>query len=277
MSDSSGLAIPLSRITLSTVGVTHGIKKVASECPEIQVALSLHAPTDEIREQIVPSNKAFSISKIMDAIKIYQYARVNKKDGSPRRVMIEYIMIDQINSTEKVAHELGALCEGKNFMVNLIPYNPTDAGDRYDFKSPKREDIMKFKNIVSQYKDNKGKYITCTVRWSSGRGQNIDAACGQLVLKNFKSTTNKATSTNNGNASSSGVGDIEELGCSSTKKSNKKGTVKSTRKNRKKKEISDPPKINEPFYKKSTFKHVMAATLGFAVLSSIVLARTRKK
>lgn len=178
LQDPHAFAIPLGRITLSTVGVTHGILRLARECPQIQLALSLHAPNDEIRTQIVPSTKAFSVKKIMDAVAVYQ-------DDNKRSVMVEYIMIDNVNSRPDHANELGKLVEGRNCIVNLIPYNPTDAGDRFNYSSPSEDVIDVFQDIIFQYKGSDDKPIRCTVRWSSARGQEIDAACGQLALKNL--------------------------------------------------------------------------------------------
>lgn len=180
LNDPHGMNIPLRRITLSTVGVTHAIVKLARTCPEIQLALSLHAPNDEIRKQIVPTTKAFSVRKIMDAVAVYQ-------NHNERSVMIEYIMIDNVNSSTDCAHQLGKLLQGRHCIVNLIPYNPTEAGDRFGYTAPSVETIKAFQNIIFQYKShNPNKNIRCSVRWSSSRGQDLDAACGQLALKNFK-------------------------------------------------------------------------------------------
>jgi len=200
-------AIPLSRITLSTVGVTHAIHRLARECPEIQLALSLHAPNDEIRTQIVPTTRAFSVKKIMDAVAVYQ-------NHNKRSVMIEYIMIADVNSSPECAHELGKLLEGRNCMVNLIPYNPTEAGDRFDYRSPPNATIETFQNIIFRYKSNENKPIRCSVRWSSARGQEIDAACGQLALKNLNSSNGGNSSGSGGNINRSAtVGDdCEKLG-----------------------------------------------------------------
>lgn len=194
--DPHAFNIPLRRITLSTVGVTHAIHKLAKECPQVQLALSLHAPTTEIRQQIVPTTKGYSLEKILQAIDVYQ-------NNNTKSVMMEYIMIDNINASEDCAHALGRLLQGRNCMVNLIPYNPTEAGDRYDYQSPSKESLITFQNIVmDHYKGHDGKPIRCTVRWSSAKGQDIDAACGQLALKNV----------DNNNNNKSGGNDMEDIG-----------------------------------------------------------------
>ena len=204
--------IPLSRITLSTVGVTHGIRRLARECPEIQLALSLHAPNDEIRSQIVPTTRSFSVAKIMEAVEEYQ-----GRSSQQRKVMIEYILIDGVNASPECAHQLGQLLQGRNCMVNLIPYNPTDAGDRYGYRSPSVTAIAAFQDIVFGYHSHDpSKPIRCTVRWSTAKGQDIDAACGQLVLKNFTQTCrspNAAEKRSKGHIASSNddTSDIEDL------------------------------------------------------------------
>jgi 23S rRNA (adenine(2503)-C(2))-methyltransferase len=194
MTDPAGLAIPVSKITLSTVGVSHAIQKLARDCPNLQLALSLHAPNDVLRKEIVPTTKAFSIAKILAAVKQYQKA-------GGKRIMIEYILIDGINSSVDVAHQLGKLLVQEwdlDCVVNLIPYNPTEAGDRYNFRAPTNEQISQFQNALSEYRcGSHKKMLRCTVRWSSQRGQDIDAACGQLALKKSIQSS-KNTDNNNG-------------------------------------------------------------------------------
>ena len=197
-----GRPIHLKHITLSTVGVVHGIKRLARECPQIQLALSLHAPNDEIRQRIVPTSKAFTIPKIMAAVEEYQKA-------GKKSVMMEYIMIDGVNSSVECAHELGKLLEGRKCMVNLIPYNPTEAGDRFDFKAPTDQVCEQFAKILYEYPNDKGKPLRCSIRYSSSRGQDIDAACGQLALKNLKAET--------GCSSSQGGGDMEDIMATSSR------------------------------------------------------------
>lgn len=201
----NGNPIPLRRITLSTVGVVHGIAKLTKDCPQIQLALSLHAPNDQIRQRIVPTAKAFSISKIMTAIDEYQTA-------AGRSVMIEYIMIANVNSSMQCAHELGALLQGRKCMVNLIPYNPTEAGERYDFKAPSDRVLQEFAKILYEYRDDKNKPLRCSIRWSSQRGQDIDAACGQLALKNVRFSSSNSRRGTAASSRKAVSGDIEDFG-----------------------------------------------------------------
>ena len=152
--------------------------------------------------KIVPSSKAFSVKKLIDACDYYAQQAGTKKN---EQIMIEYICIGGVNDTPEVAHQLGALLEGKNMWVNLIPYNPTDAGDRFGFKSPKDEDLVIFSRIIQEYDDAYGKRLKGIVRWSTERGREVDAACGQLALKNLdeelmkKSSSNGCSTDGNGN------------------------------------------------------------------------------
>lgn len=264
LSDPHGFNIPLRRITLSTVGVTHAIHKLAKECPEIQLALSLHAPNEIIRQQIVPTSKGFSLEKIMKALDEYQ-------NNQTRRVMMEYIMIDRINSNPQCAHDLGKLLEGRNCMINLIPYNPTDAGERFQYRCPSNEDIMTFQTIVMEnYKGHDGKPIRCTVRWSSAKGQDIDAACGQLALKNVK--LNGITRRQHDNGDGTIVpNDIEDIGTHGGKEKrildsrNKKPIRKSTSK--KEKKTPPPPGSGAA----ATTLPPWFVTAGFCGLATIVI------
>ena len=173
-----GRPVPLRRITLSTVGVVSGIRRLAREFPKVQLALSLHAPNDDVRGRIVPTSSAFPIPKIMDAVDEYRRA-------GGKGVMIEYIMIEGVNADEKCARELGELLSGTKCVVNLIPYNPTEAGDRHGYAPPSDETCEAFARVLYGYPNDRGRPLRCSIRYSSRRGQDIDAACGQLALKNL--------------------------------------------------------------------------------------------
>ena len=116
-------------IPLSTVGVVPGLKRLAREFPQVQLALSLQAPDDEVRRRIVPTATAFPVRKIMDAVAEYQ--RAGRKS-----VMIEEIMIEWVNASDDCVRRLGGLLSGMKCVVNLIPYNPTEAGERFGFAAP---------------------------------------------------------------------------------------------------------------------------------------------
>jgi sorting nexin-8 len=168
------------RVTVSTVGLVSKIRKLTSELPEVSLALSLHAPFQEMRSQIVPTAKNYTLDSLIEALDEHQLACQRMRNPLPehatrkapkRRAMIEYVMLEGPTSTLECAHELGRLCRDRNITVNLIPYNPTDVKDR--LRCPDREHIHKFRDTVASY----GTF--CTVRRTMGA--DIDSACGQLV------------------------------------------------------------------------------------------------
>ena len=161
-----GIDIGSRHITISTCGVVPGIKKFMNEEGQVNLAISLHAPNDELRNKLMPINKAYNIEELMTTIKEY-IAKTN------RRVTFEYIMLEDINDSEKEAKELVKLLRGINCYVNLIPYNETD---NIGFKRTKEWKILKFYDIL---KSNK---INTTVRKEFGG--KVDAACGQLRANN---------------------------------------------------------------------------------------------
>ena len=157
-----GLAIGSRHITVSTSGIVPKILEFADFPYQVNLAISLHAPNDEIRESIMPINKAYKIKDIIDALKIYY-----KKTS--RRITFEYIMLDNINDKDENAEELCRLLKGLNCYVNLIPYNETN---NLAYKRSKNDRILKFYDIIK--KNN----IGVTIRREFG--SNISAACGQL-------------------------------------------------------------------------------------------------
>lgn len=158
-----GLAIGSRHITVSTCGLVPKIEEFSNLPLQVNLALSLHAPNDEIRNKIMPINKVYNISKVMEAIKKY-IAKTN------RRVTIEYVMLNMVNDSVDNARELAYLLKGMNVYVNLIPYNETN---NIDFKRSTR--IKEFKDTLLK------SGINATVRREFGSG--ISAACGQLRSK----------------------------------------------------------------------------------------------
>ena len=135
-----GLAIGARHITVSTCGIVPKILEFASFPLQINLAISLHAPNDEIRNKIMPINKAYPIKEIISALKIYS-SKTN------RRVTFEYIMLKDINDSAGCAMELSKLVKGLNCYINLIPYNETN---NIDFKRTNTVQIMRFYDILKK-------------------------------------------------------------------------------------------------------------------------------
>jgi 23S rRNA (adenine2503-C2)-methyltransferase len=153
------------RTGISTVGWVPGIRRLTEECDmPLRLALSLHAPEDALRAQIMPVNEKHPIAEVLDACDAF-YARRRRK------VFVEYLMLDGVNDTVGQARQLAGLLDVKRYKINLIPYNPT--GGIYSGSS--RGAIDAFKTVLEEHGH------TATVRLT--RGRDIDAACGQLAAK----------------------------------------------------------------------------------------------
>lgn len=164
-----GLGIGARHITVSTCGVAPMIKKFAKEMTQVNLAISLHAPNDALRNEIMPINYRFNLSKLFDALEYYQ-------NHSSRRLTFEYILLDGINDQKEHAYELAKLVRNMNGYVNLIPYNPVD---EHGYKRTPRKQALVFHEILIR------NGVMSTIRQE--KGSDIDAACGQLrakVLKN---------------------------------------------------------------------------------------------
>lgn len=162
INDPLGIAIGARHITVSTSGIVPKIKEYAHENIQTNLAISLHAPNNEIRDRIMKINKAYKIEELIDAIKYYI-------DETNRRVTIEYVMLRDVNDSVECANELSDVLRGLNVYVNLIPYNETS---HIEYKKAPNEIVMKF------YDTLKKRGINVTVRREFGG--KIDAACGQL-------------------------------------------------------------------------------------------------
>eukprot|EP00056_Hartaetosiga_gracilis_P013032 m.211658 g.211658 ORF g.211658 m.211658 type:complete len:506 (-) comp13785_c3_seq53:3852-5369(-) len=205
MTDVQRFSLSPSRIAVSTVGVVPKMKKLAQDCPEVGLAVSLHAPTQELREKIVPTAKAWNIHRIVDAMDYFleERGRVTSKKS---HILVEYVLIDDVNSSEDVAHELGQLLQGREVIVNVIPYNPTDVP--HDYKPPSRETVDAFNLVLRDIYD-----LRTIVRQELG--QDVNAACGQLVVE---SQRQKEGATKN--AKPAPTPDIEDLVRNANKDSN---------------------------------------------------------
>ena len=162
---SKGLNIGARHITVSTCGLVPKILEFANFPYQVNLAISLHAPNDKLRNEIMPISKVYPLKDLINAIKVYL-------EKTNRRVTFEYIMLDGVNDKEEHALELVHLLKGINSYVNLIPYNETDA---LQYRRSKPLTIAKFYDILK--KNN----ITVTIRREFGG--TISAACGQLRSK----------------------------------------------------------------------------------------------
>jgi adenine C2-methylase RlmN of 23S rRNA A2503 and tRNA A37 len=171
MVDSQLFGLAPSRITVSTVGVTNRIKSLASDLPGVNLALSLHAPNQEVRLKIVPSSRAYPVQHLIEACHSWQ-------EATGRRVFFEYVVLGGVNDETSHAQELGKLLIRNEIkgVVNLIPWNPTHAGSMEGFRAPKDTHLYSFQKLL---REEFG--LRCTIRREFG--QDINSACGQLVIQ----------------------------------------------------------------------------------------------
>lgn len=162
LKDNDGLAIGARRQTISTSGLANQIKMLGEMNLGVLLAISLHAVTDELRLKLMPVNKAYNISAVMEAVR-------NFPIDMRKRVMFEYLMMDGVNDGINDAKALVKLLSGIKAKVNLILFNPHE-GSQY--KRPQLQNIEKFRDYLQ------GRGVTCTIRQS--KGLDISAACGQL-------------------------------------------------------------------------------------------------
>ncbi len=162
-----GIDIGSRHITISTSGIVPKIKEFALYPKQVNLAISLHAPNNEIRNQIMDINKAYPIEELMEAVRFY-LSKTN------RRVTFEYILLKDVNDSRKNAHELATILSGINCYVNLIPYNETS---HIEYKKSDSKTILDF------YDELKKNGVNVTIRKEFGG--NVSAACGQL-RSNYK-------------------------------------------------------------------------------------------
>ena len=163
MMDDRAFGLAHRRVTLSTSGIVPGINKLA-EVSNVSLAISLHAAKNPLRDILVPINKKYPVETLIDASRHYS----RSQDGEP--ITFEYVMLDGVNDTESDAIELGRLLRDLPAKVNLIPFNPFPGSE---YNRSKADTINRFREILM----NAG-IITITRKT---RGEDIDAACGQLV------------------------------------------------------------------------------------------------
>ena len=166
MMDDMAYGLSKRRVTISTSGVVPALNKLIDHI-DVALALSLHAPNNELRDVLVPLNKKYPIEVLMPSVKNYL-----SRSKAAEKVTIEYVMIKDVNDTPEHAHELAKLLKDVPSKVNLIPFNPFP---QRQYETSSNRVIDKFTNILTSY--------NLTVITRRTRGDDIDAACGQLVGK----------------------------------------------------------------------------------------------
>jgi 23S rRNA (adenine2503-C2)-methyltransferase len=165
ISDLDGLAIATRRQTISTSGISSKIEKLGHENLGVQLAISLHAVDDKLRNELIPMNKAYNIQSIIDAVKKFPI-------DTRKKVMFEYLVIKNKNDNIKSANKLIKILDGIQAKVNLIYFNPYP---ETTYERPSRNIMIKFQEQLVK------KGLLCTIRES--KGLDISAACGQLKEK----------------------------------------------------------------------------------------------
>ena len=166
----AGVGIGARRITISTVGIAPGIRKLADEKLQVELAISLHAPDEETRRKLIPVSKRYPISEVMDAVEEFSHK-------TRRIVTYEYVLLAGVNDSPEQARELTGLLQTHPCKVNLIPFNPVS---ETSFQRPSIEAQEQFMHILEKA------HISTTIRFSKGR--KVDAACGQLRRRALPAT-----------------------------------------------------------------------------------------
>jgi 23S rRNA (adenine2503-C2)-methyltransferase len=160
-----GLAVSPRRVTLSTVGIVPGLERLAREPLMPNLAISLHATTNEQRTALVPPNRKYPLAEILETCRRFPLKKRS-------RITFEYVMLDGVNDSPEDARRLARLLSGIKSKVNLIPLNPAPG---IPFERPSDERVDRFAQILAD------RHITVSVRKS--RGRDIRAACGQLIVE----------------------------------------------------------------------------------------------
>ncbi len=162
----NAFALSKRRVTISTSGIVPALTKIAGKV-DVALALSLHAPNDELRDVLVPVNKKFPLKDLLSAVKRY----IKNSNANCGRVTIEYVLLDHINDSTDQAHELAALLKDIPCKINLIPFNPHEDSE---YKRPSNSRIDRFFKVLTEE-------YGMTVITRTTRGDDIAAACGQLA------------------------------------------------------------------------------------------------
>lgn len=168
INDPFGLEIGSRHISISTCGLVPSIRRFAEEKLQYNLAISLHAPNDELRSSLMPINKAYPLKELFDALKYYS-------DLNNRRLTFEYLLLKDVNDSETHAKQIKELLSGLNAYINLIPYNKVK---EKDFETSSEENALRFYDLL------KKNGVAVTLRQK--KGDDIDAACGQLRANKLK-------------------------------------------------------------------------------------------
>lgn len=168
INDPFGLEIGSRHISISTCGLVPSIRRFAEEKLQYNLAISLHAPNDELRSSLMPINKAYPLKELFDALKYYS-------DLNNRRLTFEYLLLKDVNDSEIHAKQIKELLSGLNAYINLIPYNKVK---EKDFETSSEENALRFYDLL------KKNGVAVTLRQK--KGDDIDAACGQLRANKLK-------------------------------------------------------------------------------------------
>jgi 23S rRNA (adenine2503-C2)-methyltransferase len=162
VTSADGLGISARRVTISTVGLPPAIRRLADSGVQYHLAVSLHAPNDQLRTEIVPTNRKVGIASILEATDTYF-------NTTGRRVTFEYVLLADVNDSDQHARQLAGLLRGRPSLINVIPYNPVTG---LPYKTPSPEQTARFVEILES--------AALAVKTRYRKGDRIDAACGQL-------------------------------------------------------------------------------------------------
>jgi 23S rRNA (adenine2503-C2)-methyltransferase len=162
LKDPAGLAFSQRSLSVSTIGIPAGIRRLAREEPQVNLALSLHAPDDALRTRLIPANRRYPLSEVLTAAD-------DHFEITHRKLFVEYVLLGGVNDSPRHATALAALLRGRVVIVNVIPWNPGCG----DYSAPSEGTAVAFRDILEE------RGVTATLR--QGRGRAIAAGCGQLA------------------------------------------------------------------------------------------------
>jgi 23S rRNA (adenine2503-C2)-methyltransferase len=168
LADERRFALGARRLTVSTAGITPGIRELATCGVRPNLALSLNSPSDTQRSEMMPVNRTHPLDEVLEACEDYA-------DATGRRILLEYVLIGGVNTAYRAARQLGKIAHRLKALVNLIPFNPVPGSG---YVSPTREEVATFRAALEK------QHVQATERFR--RGRDISAACGQLRGKHVK-------------------------------------------------------------------------------------------